>query len=84
MIIYSGSIAQGYYTVPQVAEAEPEILPRIFIYTGIAMIFVAYIGFYASKSENEKALLAYIVFNVLLLANFIIFTMLLNYSSQVL
>ena len=81
LIIYSGSIAKGYYRIPQVSEAEPEFLPQVFIYTGIAMIFVSFIGFFASKNESKFGLVAYILLCVLLLANFAIFTFLLNYGS---
>lgn len=82
LVIYAGAIAQGYYTVPRVSEVEPEFLPHVFIYTGVAMILVGYLGFFASKSESKVGLLAYIVFCLILLANFIIFTLLLNYGSQ--
>lgn len=84
LIIYAGSIAQGYYSVPQVSEAEPEFLPQVFIYTGVAMILVAYLGFFASKSESKMGMLAYIYVCVVLLLNFFIFTVLLKYGSQAL
>ena len=45
------------------------------------MIMVAYIGFFVSKAESKIGLLAYILLCVILLANFIIFTILLNYGS---
>ena len=82
LIIYAGSIATGYYKIPQVSEAEPEFLPQVFIYTGLAMILVSYLGFFASKNESKLGLLAYILFCIFLLANFAIFTFLLNYGSQ--
>jgi Tetraspanin family len=81
LVIYAGQIAKTYYSVPQVSEAEPEFLPHIFIYTGIAMIIVAYLGFFASKSESKMGLLAYIIFCAILLANFSVFTFLLKYGS---
>lgn len=81
LVIYAGSIAQTYYSVPQVSEAEPEFLPAIFIYTGIAMIMVAYLGFFSAKSEHKNGLLAYIVCCCFLLANFFVFTFLLKYGS---
>ncbi len=82
LIIYAGTIAKGYYSIPQVSEAEPEFLPQVFIYTGLAMIIVSYIGFFASKNESKFGLIAYILFCVFLLANFAIFTFLLNYGSS--
>lgn len=84
LIIYAGAIANTYYAVPQVSEAEPEFLPQVFIFTGLAMILVAYIGFFASKTESKFGLLAYILLCVFLLANFIIFTMLLNSGANTL
>jgi hypothetical protein len=81
LIIYAGSIANGYYSIPQVSEAEPDFLPQVFIYTGLAMICVAYIGFFASKNESKIGLVGYILLCVFLLANFTIFTFLLNYGS---
>jgi len=83
-IIYAGSVAKGFYEVPLVSEVEPEILPIILLYTGVAMIVLAYLGFYASKFENERLLTTYIIFSILLLINFVIFTMMLNFSSIVL
>ena len=45
---------------------------------------VAFLGFFASRSESKVGLLAYITFCAVLLANFIIFTMLLSDGSQTL
>jgi len=45
------------------------------------MIFVSFIGFFVSKNESKFGLVVYILFCVLLLANFTIFTFLLNYGS---
>lgn len=45
------------------------------------MIMVAFLGFFASKAESKTGLIAYSVFCVVLLVNFLIFTVLLNYGS---
>lgn len=81
LVLYAGSIAQSYYPVPQVSEAEPEFLPRVFKVTGQAMALVAYLGFYASRSESKLGMLAYIYVCGVLLVNFFIFTILLQYGS---
>lgn len=48
------------------------------------MILVAYLGFFASKAESKVGLISYTGFCVILLINFLIFTVLLNYGSQAL
>jgi hypothetical protein len=83
-VIYAGSVARSYYDVPLLSDVEPAILPRTLFYTGIGMIIMAFLGFAASKSENEKLLQIYVLINVVLLIIFGSFTMLLNYSSTVL
>ena len=45
------------------------------------MIYIAFIGFFSSKAESKYGLLVYILLSIILLANFIIFTVLLNFSS---
>jgi hypothetical protein len=84
LIIYAGAIAKSYYSVPYVEETEPEYLPQVLIFTGIAMILVAYLGFIASRAESKLGLIAYTVFCVILMINFLIFIVLLNFGSQVL
>lgn len=84
LIIYSGQIAADYYDVPRVQEAEPEFLPHVLVFTGVAMILVAFLGFFASSVESKVGLMTYTVFCVILMANFMIFTVLLNFGSQVL
>jgi hypothetical protein len=54
------------------------------VFTGVAMILVAFLGFFASKNESKIGLIAYTVFCVLLMLNFMIFTLLLNLGSNVL
>jgi hypothetical protein len=81
MIIYSGQIAADYYEVPKVEEAEPEYLPQVLIFTGVAMILVAYLGFFASRMESKLGLMTYTTLCVILMANFMIFTVLLNFGS---
>lgn len=48
------------------------------------MILVAYLGFFASKAESKLGLISYTVFCVILMINFLIFIVLLNFGSQVL
>jgi hypothetical protein len=84
MIVYSGWITKTYYAVPQVNDAEPEFLPKVLIFTGIAMLLVAYLGFFASKVESHTGLVSYAIFCGILMANFLIFTVLLNYGSRLL
>lgn len=84
LIIYSGAIAQGYYNVPYVEETEPEFLPQVLMFTGVAMIMVAFLGYFASKAESKVGLISYSVFCVLLMLNFLIFIVLLNFGSQIL
>jgi len=83
-IIYAGSVAKSYYNVPMLSEVEPVVLPKTLFYTGIGIIIMAFLGFQASKSESEKLLQFYVLINIVLLIVFVIFTMLLNYSSTVL
>jgi Tetraspanin family len=83
-IIYAGSIAKSYYDVPLLSTVEPEILPKTLFYTGIGMIVLAFLGFQASKTENERLLQFYVLINVVLLIIFGSFTSMLNYSSTVL
>ena len=66
------------------SEAEPEFLPQVLIFTGVAMIVVAFLGFFASKAESKLGLMAFTIFCVVLLVNFLIFTVLLNFGSQAL
>ncbi len=82
LIIYSGLIAYSYYEVPQVKEAEPEFLPQVLISTGVAMILVAFLGFSASKAENRTGLNTYSILCGVLMANFLIFTAILNFGSK--
>lgn len=84
LIIYSGQIVKDYYRVPRVEESEPEFLPKVLIFTGIAMVFVAFLGFFASRAESKVGLFTYTVLCVILMANFLIFTVLLNFGSKVL
>lgn len=84
LIIYAGAIAKSYYTVPYVEETEPEYLPQVLIFTGVAMILVAYLGFFASRAESKVGLISYTIFCVILMVNFLIFIVLLNFGSQVL
>jgi hypothetical protein len=81
LIIYAGSIAKGYYNVPYVQETEPEFLPHVLIFTGIAMILVAYLGYFASKAESKLGLVSYSIFCIFLMLNFLIFIVLLNFGS---
>jgi hypothetical protein len=81
LIVYSGWIARNYYKVPKVEEAEPEFLPQVLIFTGVATALVAYLGFFASKAESKVGLMSYTVFCFVLMANFLIFTVLLNFGS---
>jgi Tetraspanin family len=84
LIIYSGQIAADYYKVPQVEESEPEYLPQVLIGTGIAMILVAFLGYFASRAESNTGLVTYSILCGILMANFMIFTLLLNFGSNVL
>ena len=83
-ILYTGSLTKTYYEVPFVSEVEPEILPRTLFYTGLGMILLAYLGHFASKTENEKLLQFYVLFSIVMVAIFVIFTMMLNYSAHIL
>lgn len=46
------------------------------------MILVAFLGFLASKAESKMGLMSYTAFCVVLLLNFLIFSVLLNFGSQ--
>lgn len=48
------------------------------------MILVAFLGFFASRVESKVGIMTYTVLCVILMANFLIFTVLLNFGSQVL
>jgi hypothetical protein len=54
------------------------------MFTGVAMILVAFLGFFASRAESKLGITTYTVLCVILMANFLIFTVLLNFGSQVL
>lgn len=45
------------------------------------MILVAFLGFFASKAESKLGLISYTIFCAILLINFLIFTVLLNFGS---
>ena len=45
------------------------------------MTLVAFLGFLAAKAESKIGLLSYTAFCVILLVNFLIFTVLLNFGS---
>lgn len=84
MIVYTGWIAQMYYAVPQVSDTEPAFLPQVLICTGVAMVIVAYMGFFSSWNEAHNGLIFYVIFCIILMVNFLIFTVLLNFGSNVL
>jgi hypothetical protein len=57
-------------------------LPQVLILTGIAMILVSFLGYYASKTENKGGLTMYAVLCGILMGIFLLFTVLLNFGSQ--
>jgi len=54
------------------------------MYTGIAMIMIAFLGFFASKAESKVGLLTYIILAFVLMANLMIFTLMVNLGSTTL
>jgi len=50
--------------------------------TGIAMALVAFLGYSASKTENKIGLNTYSVLCGILMLNFVVFSVLLNFGSQ--
>ncbi len=48
------------------------------------MVMIAFLGFFASKAESKLGLVTYALLSTVLMANLIIFTILLNYSSKIL
>ena len=63
-------------------EVEPEYLPEVLILTGVAMIMVAFLGYSSSKNENKGGLTMYAILCGILMAIFLLFTVLLNFGSQ--
>lgn len=45
------------------------------------MIVVAYLGFMASRAESKVGLIAYTVFCVILMINFLVFIVLMNFGA---
>lgn len=81
LIIESGYIANSYYDVQYVREVVPDNLPLVLILTGVAMIVISFLGFQASRSENKQGLTIYIFLCGILMANFLFYTVLLNFGS---
>jgi Na+/H+ antiporter NhaD/arsenite permease-like protein len=66
-VIYAGSVADTYYDEPILSDVDSAILPRTLFYTGIGMIIIAFLGYAASKLENEKMLQFFFLISVVLL-----------------
>lgn len=63
-------------------EVEPEFLPYVLIFTGIGMILIAYLGFFASRAESKTGLNTYALLCGFLMVNYVIFTALINFGAK--
>ena len=84
LVVESGLIAQNFYEIKEVKNSEPEFLPQVLILTGLSVTLVAFLGFYASKTENSFGLNIYAFLCGILMMIFLLFTLLLNFGSQML